>query len=194
MPSLHDVVEQTLAAYEVGAFPMAEDGQLGFFTSEPRSVLLFDQVHVSKRLMRIYRQKPFELTMDRDFSAVVTSCREGRPEWISEELMTVYNELHRMGVSRSFEAWLGNELVGGIMGTQVGGLFMAESMFRRKDHASNLCIVFMLEVLKSCGFDGCDIQYANEHTQKFQPVEMSSEEFSVFFEKAKSHWPKLRIP
>lgn len=186
------MVEQTLSAYGAGAFPMAEDGKLGFYTSDPRSVLLFDQVHISKRLKRIYRKNPFEMKMDNDFAGVVAGCRRGRPEWISKELMEVYLELHRIGVSRSFEAWEGTSLVGGVMGTQVGGLFMAESMFRLRDHASNLCVVYMLERLRDCGFDGCDIQFANDHTKKFNPVEMNAEEFASFFESSRMKWPELR--
>jgi|SaaInlStandDraft_1057018.scaffolds.fasta_scaffold22839_3 leucyl/phenylalanyl-tRNA---protein transferase len=194
MDSLHDMVEQTLGAYEMGAFPMAENGKLGFFTSDPRSVLLFEKIHIPKRLKRTYRQRPFEMTMDRDFQGVIQGCRKDRPEWISKELMEVYLELHRLGVSRSFEAWDDGELVGGVMGTQVGAVFMAESMFRTRDHASNLCVVFMLDILEACEFDGCDIQYSNDHTKIFNPVEMSGKEFSVFFEKARGRWPKLKVP
>lgn len=174
---LAEKVEATLGAYSQGAFPMAENGELGYFECDPRSVLLYESFHVSKRLKRLWRQQPFTFKIDGNFSAVVRSCREGRPEWISLELIEIYEVLHQQGFMHSFEAYEGDELVGGCYGMAMGAAFMAESMFHRKTHASNLCVVYMMECLHKSGFDFCDIQYANEHTLKFCPEAWSASTF-----------------
>ena len=170
-------VEATLNAYAHGAFPMAEHGVLDYFECDPRSVLEFEHFHVSKRLKRIWNQRPFAFKIDGAFVEVIRACREGRPEWISEELVEIYEALHAQGFMHSFEAWDGDELVGGCYGTSLGAAFMAESMFHRRTHASNLCVVFMMACLEKSGYDFCDIQYANEHTQRFRPQSWSREVF-----------------
>lgn len=164
-------------AYADGAFPMAEEGHLQFFHCDPRSVLEFNSFHVPKRLARIVKKAPFRITVDRAFERVVRGCRADRPEWISEELVQLYLELHREGFAHSIEAWQGEQLAGGIYGMALGSAFMAESMFHNVTHASNVCLVELMQTLKACEFDFCDIQYANEHTVRFGPETIPLETF-----------------
>ena len=185
-------VETTIQAYLAGAFPMAERGRLGYFECDPRSVLCFDSFHISSRLARRWRQKLFEFKLDTAFIEVVQSCRQGRPEWISGELVEIYSALHRMGIAHSFEAWRENQLVGGVYGMALGSAFLAESMFHRQSHASNLCVVYMMKSLQESGFDFCDIQYANDHTLLFEPEEWPLEKFKVNFEQALTRQPILK--
>ena len=65
------------------------------------------------------------------FAAVVRSCA-GQPRsggWITDELVDAYITLHRLGWAHSVEVWAGQELVGGLYGVSIGGLFAGESMF-----------------------------------------------------------------
>ena len=182
--SLQKKVENTLMAYLSGAFPMAEQGRLGYFECDPRSVLCFDSFHIPQRLARRWRQQAFTFKLDTAFVQVVQCCREGRPEWISDELLAIYTELHKMGIAHSFEAWQEDRLVGGVYGMALGSAFLAESMFHRASHASNLCVVYMMELLQKSGFDFCDIQYANDHTLIFEPEQWPLAKFKDKFEEA----------
>jgi leucyl/phenylalanyl-tRNA---protein transferase len=163
---------------------MAENGTLGYFQCDPRSVLCFDSFHIPKRLLRRWKQNLFEYRLDTAFMDVVKHCREGRPEWISQELMQIYEVLHQMGLAHSFEAWQGDRLVGGVYGMSFGAAFLAESMFHLESHASNLCVVYMMNCLKQSHFEFCDIQYANEHTAIFEPEDWPLKSFMQKYQSA----------
>ena len=49
----------------------------------------------------------------------------------TSEILAAYTRLHELGWAHSVEAWRDGELVGGLYGVAVGGLFAGESMFHR---------------------------------------------------------------
>ena len=67
------------------------------------------------------------------FEAVMRACADPkRPHgWIDESFVAAYCELHRLGWAHSIETWHDGELVGGLYGVAIGGLFAGESMFHR---------------------------------------------------------------
>ena len=78
-----------LSAYAQGIFPMAdEDGEIYWFSPDPRAIIELDGFHVSRTLRRVYRRGVFELAVDRDFAGVMEawagpwggSCVSG-PVW-----------------------------------------------------------------------------------------------------------------
>lgn len=172
-------VDLTIDAYKSGAFPMAENGVLGFYTCNPRSVFFWDSFHIPKRLKQTYRKNLFKFKLNTSFKDVVEACRKNREEWISDELAKIYQGMHARGHAHSFEAWQEGKLVGGILGTSFGATFLAESMFHTVTHASNCCLIFMIETLKEHSYHFCDIQYSNEHTQRFHPVEVPQKQFNT---------------
>ena len=54
---------------------------------------------------------------------------------------SAYRRLHELGWAHSIETWQGDELVGGLYGVSVGGLFAGESMFYRVSDASKVALV-----------------------------------------------------
>lgn len=188
------IVEATLVAYRRGAFPMAQDGQLGFYECDPRSVYFMDQFHRPKRLKRMMKQGKFRFTIDHCFLDVIEGCRRDRPEWISDELVSIYTELHQMGVAHSFEAWCGDELAGGVYGMGFGAAFLAESMFHNITHGSNCALMFMMDCLEHSGFHFCDIQYSNEHTERFNPMQIPKAQFNKMLKEALGIHVQLRAP
>jgi leucyl/phenylalanyl-tRNA---protein transferase len=72
------------ACYRAGAFPMADDyGQIEFYRSDPRSVLEFDDLHVSRSLGRVLRKGTYEVRVDGDFEGVIRACAEREETWIN---------------------------------------------------------------------------------------------------------------
>jgi leucyl/phenylalanyl-tRNA--protein transferase len=184
-----------LEGYCRGGFPMADEfGQLQIYQCEPRSVYRFEHFHIPQRIGRLWRKAPFKLHINRAFDQVVAGCRKNRSEWISDELTELYQELHQHGHAHSFEAWDKDGLAGGVYGTQVGGAFMAESMFHRVSGASNIALVFTIEQLQRSNFLFCDIQYANSHTARFNPQEYSHSEFMKLLNQALLKNPTLQAP
>jgi leucyl/phenylalanyl-tRNA--protein transferase len=73
-----------LQGYRLGVFPMAmNDDLIEWFSPDPRAVVPLDNFHVPHALRRLLRRKPFEITIDKAFSAVIQACAERESTWTS---------------------------------------------------------------------------------------------------------------
>lgn len=168
-----------LYAYSQGYFPMADpdDGQLYWYDPDPRAVIPLESAHVPRRLARTIRQGVYQVRYDSSFEAVLWGCAASAPgrktTWLSEELQRLYAELHRLGFAHSAEAYRGGELVGGVYGVRLGGLFAGESMFSRSRDASKVALVSLLARLRERGFALFDVQFMNPHLRQFGAREVS---------------------
>ena len=182
-----------LAAYRSGLFPMRlSSGELAWWSPNPRGVLELDSLRVSDSLRRSRRR--FEIRVDTAFRAVVDACAErGADEydWITDEVKDSYARLHDLGWAHSVEAWSRDEpaeLVGGLYGVAVGGLFAGESMFHRRTDASKAALVALTELLRGDGVDAeariIDIQWLTPHFASLGAIEIPREEFLARLERA----------
>ena len=98
-----------LQAYRLGVFPMAmDDGEIRWFSPEPRTILPLDAFHVPHGLKRERRdaaRSRFGSTLR--FVEVIRACAARADTWINDEIIESYTRLHEFG-SRSF----GRGLVG----------------------------------------------------------------------------------
>jgi len=99
-------------------------------------------------------------------------------------MVDAYVTLHRMGFAHSVEVWESGELVGGVYGVAVDGLFAGESMFNRVNDASKVGLVFLFQRLQQCGFDLFDSQIINDHTAGLGAYEISRAKYLERLEKA----------
>jgi len=167
-------------AYSAGIFPMAlDDGQIGWFSPDPRGVLPLETFRVPARLARLVRQGRFDIRIDCDFAGVMAACanRPGDGTWISDEIVASYLALHRRGLAHSIETWQDERLVGGLYGVHLGGAFFGESMFHRVTDASKVALVCLVERLRDRGFTLLDIQWVTPHLQQFGAVEIPRLEY-----------------
>ncbi len=157
-----------LAAYANAVFPMAdESGEIRWFCPDPRAVIELNELHVSKTLGQLHRQNRFELTIDRDFPAVIRACaRRKEGTWISPDIIEAYIRLHELGRAHSVEAWQEGRLAGGLYGVRVGGVFCGESMFHLQRDASKVALVHLVERLIQGGFVLLDVQFMTEHLER----------------------------
>jgi leucyl/phenylalanyl-tRNA--protein transferase len=176
-------VELLVQAYLSGSFPMAdpdEGDQIYWHTPETRGLIpLDDTFRVPKNLMRLYKKEKFEMTINRAFPEVIEQCallRQG-DTWISEEIIDVYTEMHKLGLAHSFEVWLDGALVGGLYGVAIGKAFFGESMFQKVTDTSKIALVFLVEFLKEQNFQLLDCQYLNPHLLQFGAYEVTQEEY-----------------
>lgn len=168
-------------AYRRGIFPWPHSGiPLPWFSPDPRGVLPFDRLHIPRRLRSRMRTCGWTTTVDRAFEAVVSGCAD-RPEpvgtWITPELARAYAELHRLGWAHSIEVWRGSQLVGGLYGVQVGGVFTGESMFHRASDASKVALVDTLARLVEAGGELLDVQLLTPHLAQLGAVEVPRQDF-----------------
>ncbi len=176
-----------LNAYVHGIFPwpldLAEDTTekvLGWFCPDPRTVLMPADLHIPRRLNRKMRSGRFRVTSDQSFAAVISECSgprviEGELEtgtWITNEMKSVYGELHAQGIAHSIEVWQENTLVGGLYGIAVGSIFCGESMFHHVSDASRVALCVLVQHLQSWGFALLDVQQATPHCSVLGAVDI----------------------
>ncbi|MEJ7819900.1 MAG: leucyl/phenylalanyl-tRNA--protein transferase [Rubrobacteraceae bacterium] len=177
-----DVLEYV---YRAGAFPMADSyGRIEFYRSNPRSVLEFEDLHVSKSLKRVIRKGMYEVRVDEDFEAVVRACAGRAETWINAEIIDSYVRLHETGKAHSVEAYREGELVGGLYGVSLGGAFMGESMFTWMRDASKVCFVHLVERLRERGYALLDCQIQNDHLASLGATEIPEPEYLRRLDKA----------
>ncbi len=165
-------VERLLWAYRRGIFPWPVTGYpLRWFCPPQRAVLEFSRLHVPRRLARLRRTAPFTFTIDRAFDDVITACRQSprpgqRGTWITPAMLHAYQAFHQVGYAHSVEAWdeSGN-LVGGLYGVSVDGVFAGESMFHRAPNTSKLALLHLIDYLISRGLSWIDIQMMTPHME-----------------------------
>ncbi len=172
-----------IAAYSQGMFPMAdEDGQIGWYEPLVRAIIPLEGFVVPRRLARTVRSGRFELRYDTSFALVMRACAEPGPgreqTWISAEMVDAYTTLYRQGFAHSVECWRAGQLVGGLYGVALGGLFAGESMFHRERDASKVALVALVERLRAGGFALLDSQYiVGGHMRQFGTSEISRAEY-----------------
>lgn len=159
--------ERLLAAYRRGIFPWYEEGQpILWWSPDPRAVLVPARLHVSRSLRRTLRGDRYRVSVDLAFRQVIEACASTRAAtgtWITQEMRSAYLRLHEMGHAHSVETWLGAELVGGLYGIAMGGMFFGESMFSRESDASKVALVHLVRLAAARGMQLIDCQVANSH-------------------------------
>ncbi len=157
-------IETLRLAYSQGIFPWPQAGHTYLWFSPPeRGIIEFKDFHVPKSLAKEIKQKSYRFTFNENFKEVIENCanvpRPNQPgTWITKEIIESYTEFHKAGFAHSIECWETTNLVAGLYGVWVGGVFMAESMFYKKSNASKICLVQLAEFLKSKGHSWMDIQ------------------------------------
>jgi len=172
--------ERLLTAYRRGVFPWYDaTTPILWWSPDPRAIFEIGGLHISRRLARTIRSGKFQITIDRDFPGVIRGCadRPGDGNWITPEMLSAYETLHRLGYAHSVEAWRAGILAGGIYGVAINGFFAGESMFSRVSDASKVALAFLMEHLRSRGFQLFDIQFLNPHTASMGAVEIPREEY-----------------
>jgi leucyl/phenylalanyl-tRNA--protein transferase len=90
-----------------------------------------------------------------------------------------YTRLHELGWAHSVETWHDGELVGGLYGVAIGGLFAGESMFAHAADASKVALVHLVDLLRDEHADLrlLDTQWQTPHLASLGVVEISRREY-----------------
>jgi leucyl/phenylalanyl-tRNA---protein transferase len=156
-------------SYRNGIFPWPSGvgAPLPWCSPNPRGVLGLDRLKISRSLRQTMNRQPWVTTMDTAFEQVMEKCSV-RPEdgtWIIPEMTEAYAELHRLGYAHSVEVWEGDELVGGLYGMLVGGVFTGESMFHRRTDASKVAFCDLAVRMLEAGGAFVDVQLPTDHLE-----------------------------
>ncbi|MCH7225695.1 leucyl/phenylalanyl-tRNA--protein transferase [Haloferula sp. A504] len=170
--------EILLRAYGQGVFPMAEEGEILWFSPTFRGVIPLDErFHVPRGLRRALKKRPFEIRRDTAFEAVMRACAERAETWIDETIVASYVGLFEQGFAHSVECWDEEGLQGGLYGVRIGRGFFGESMFSRKTDASKIALVHLVDWLKSEGAVLLDTQWMTDHLRQFGGYEVTRDDY-----------------
>ena len=167
-------------AYSLGLFPMPDprsrrrSAPPTWWSPSPRGVLPLDRMRVTRSLRQ--SAKRYEVRVDTAFAEVVRGCADPSRDggWIDDRFVAAYTRLHELGLAHSVETWSGDELVGGLYGVSIGGLFAGESMFHRARDASKVALLALVERLSDAHGRTrlLDVQWATDHLATLGVVEV----------------------
>ena len=159
--------ETLVAAYRAGIFPWPHDrAPLPWFSPDPRGVIPLERIQISKTLRQTLRRSGWYTTVDAAFPNVVACCAKrgnGDGTWITKPMRVAYQRLFALGWAHSVEVWDGHELVGGLYGVLLGGVFTGESMFHRRTDASKVALVDLVDRLEEARGALVDVQLVTDH-------------------------------
>ncbi|QXC63560.1 leucyl/phenylalanyl-tRNA--protein transferase [Aquihabitans sp. G128] len=158
--------------------PLKRPRALAWWSPDPRGVLPLDGLRVSRSLRKACAR--YEVRVDTAFDEVIAACADPkRPHgWIDRSVTDAYRRLHHLGWAHSVETWTPDgELVGGLYGIAIGGLFAGESMFHRATDASKVALVGLVEHLRADGAELLDVQWTTPHLLSLGAVDIGRDEY-----------------
>jgi leucyl/phenylalanyl-tRNA--protein transferase len=184
--------EQILAGYQQGYFPMARGlhGPIDWFVAEPRTIIPLDErFKVRRSLRQTMRRVDYEIKINTAFPAVIRACArhfdiDEDEVWLSEDMISLYTQLHRRGFAHSVEVWDEDRLVGGLYGVALKAAFFGESMFSRVPSASQIALVHLVERLRERRFSLLDAQMRTSHITYFGAVDLTHEQYIAVLNEA----------
>jgi leucyl/phenylalanyl-tRNA---protein transferase len=186
--------EILLKGYAHGVFPMAEGGEISWYSPEWRGLIPLDErFHIPRGLRKELRRKPFEVRWNTAFREVMLGCADREQTWIDEAILESYCALHELGHAHSVECWDAEGLQGGLYGVELPGVFFGESMYSKKTGASKIALVALVERLRERGFSLLDTQWMTDHLTQFGGFEMSRRKYLAALGKALKEGAAARL-
>lgn len=171
-------VERLVSAYRSGIFPwFGEHDPYLWWSPNPRTILELNNFHASRSLRKTLRKSEYEITLNNNFIDVINLCSKiprkslaagqtqemSEQTWITQEMIAAYIKLHEAKHAHSVEVWYQQQLVGGLYGISVGGVFCGESMFHSKTDASKAALLALVRYMKTFDMGFIDCQMETPH-------------------------------
>ena len=102
-----------------------------------------------------------------------------RPQgWINGNVVEAFTRLYELGYAHSVEVWdVHGDLVGGLYGLEIGGIFVGESMFHLSRDASKAALVHLGRIMNDTPGRIIDSQWMTEHLQSLGAREIARSEY-----------------
>lgn len=163
-------VERLVLAYSNGIFPWYSEGEpILWWCPRERFLIRPEEIHVSRSMKKFMKKHEIRITYNRDFRDTMHRCRIKREfkegTWITDDMETAYWQLHQAGCAMSVEAYVDEQLAGGLYGVVLGRCFFGESMFSDAENGSKLALIRLAERLKELQFVMIDCQFHTQHLE-----------------------------
>ncbi len=161
--------EILVEAYSHGVFPWFDfrEGTIMWYCPYDRFVIFPAEVHVSHSTRNLFNKGIYRISFNTAFREVIRQCSELRIDeegaWLGPQMVEAYTRLHDLGIARSVEVWKGEDLVGGLYGVHMNGIFAGESMFSLEPGTSKLALVSLARKMEADGEKLIDCQFHTDH-------------------------------
>lgn len=179
--------ERLIFAYKHGIFPWFSEGDPIVWYCPPERMVLFPKdLKITKSMRKIIKKDDFIITENKAFEEVIYHCKsidrkDGLGTWITNDMEQAYINLHKIGVAKSVEVWCfideektQKELVGGLYGLEINGVFCGESMFSKRSNTSKLAFIHLVNSQK---YKLIDCQVYNSHLASLGAKEIDRDLF-----------------
>ncbi|MBN1639511.1 MAG: leucyl/phenylalanyl-tRNA--protein transferase [Ignavibacteriales bacterium] len=172
--------------YSIGAFPMDFSDGLNWYLPTKRCVIFADNFNYPRSLKQFIKKNKFEIKFDFNTLNIIKNCAARERTWISKELIQAYKGLIEREFIHSVAVIKENEIIGGLYGLSIKGVFIGESMFNKIPQASKVALINLLFRLKDRKYKICDVQFMTPLLKQFGAVEISLEKYKdLLFESYK---------
>ena len=180
--------ERLLAAYRRGIFPWYAPGQpVLWWSPDPRTVLFPEDFRLHRSLQKTIQNKGLQVSINQQFEAVIDACAAPRARspgtWITPEMREAYVRLHRLGFAHSVEVSHEGELIGGLYGVRLGGVFFGESMFSRARDGSKVALAHLVRRCPDNGIALIDCQMPSAHLASLGARPVARAQFGALLER-----------
>lgn len=182
-------IDSLLLAYSQGIFPwpISDEYPLAWFSPDPRGILAFDKLHLSKSFRKFLKKNPYDIKFNTNFEAVIKNCaiakRADQPgTWINDQIIDAYINLHQQGYAYSIESYLDDRLVGGVYGVCINRFYSGESMFHTEDNAGKVALVSLMYMLNQRNIGWLDTQMVTPVVESLGGIEIPRDTFLAMLE------------
>lgn len=192
-----------VAAYKQGIFPWYNDQEpILWWSPTPRAIIRADHFKANKSLKKNIRRHGYKASLNTQFNKVIELCASvarrdpcatqapddtNAPNdanathtntWISIDMLNAYKKLHLQGYAHSVEITNSEgNLVGGLYGVVVNGIFCGESMFHLQTDASKAAFLALSKHMVSNKMFIIDCQLVNPHLERLGCIAIQRNEF-----------------
>ena len=186
-------VERLENAYRRGIFPwFSANEPILWWSPDPRGVLPLDALYISKTTRKWLNKSQHSITINHAFDAVITACAaiprgpivhdDGsiveNGTWITQTMVNAYQSLHKAKLAHSIEIWdPSGQLVGGLYGIGLNGVFCGESMFHTQTNTSKLAFIALVHHMQQYNGAFIDCQMQNPYLASMGVIEVSRHDY-----------------
>lgn len=184
-------IDSILLAYSRGIFPwpISDEYPLAWFSPDPRGILAFEKLHISKSMRKFLKNNPYEIKFNTNFEQVIMNCSmvarsDNQGTWITQDIIDSYINLHKEGYAYSVETYLEGSLVGGVYGVCINRFYSGESMFHKADNASKVALIALLYSLNKQNIGWIDTQMVTPVVESMGGIAIPRETYLKMLEVA----------
>jgi leucyl/phenylalanyl-tRNA---protein transferase len=172
LDTILEAYQRGIFPWPISTYPLNANLPNTWFSPDPRGVIDFSELHLSRSFVKFLKKKPYQVTFNQDFKTIIRQCaqaqRKNQPgTWITPQIIHAYEEMFNAGYAYSVEVWHDQNLVGGLYGVIIGSFISGESMFNLENNASKQGLYELIKHLKSKGLSWIDTQMVTEIVRQF---------------------------